>query len=53
MLRGDTAEEVVDEPAVDLTANLTEYFPPPASISIRTERFQKNHSMKEKKVDFS
>lgn len=42
MLREDTGKEVVDEPAVDLTANLTEYFTPPASISIRIERFQKN-----------
>ena len=42
MLREDTGEEVVDEPAVDLTANLTEYFHPPASILIGTERFQKN-----------
>jgi len=42
MLREDTGEEVADEPAVDLTENLTEYFPPPAFISIGTERFQKN-----------
>lgn len=41
MLREDTGEEVVDEPAVDLTANLTKYLPPPASISIGTEGFQK------------
>lgn len=56
MRREDTGEEVANEPAVDLTANLTEYFPPPASISIGTERFQKKqpHIMKEKeKVDFS
>lgn len=39
MLREDTCEEVVDDNAVDLTANLTEYFPPPVSTAIGTERF--------------
>lgn len=38
MLREDTDEEVVDEPAVDVTANLTEHFPSPASTPIGAER---------------
>lgn len=54
MLREDTDEEIVDEPAADLTANLTEYFSSPAFIPTGTERFKQKKYMKQKeKVYFS
>lgn len=49
MLREHTGNKVVDEPGVDLTANLTGFFLPPASISSGPERFQQNTSIAQKR----